>query len=184
MNQYETIFLDRDGTLNSDPGYISSRRDYNFYDFALPALQELARAGNRFVIVTNQSGVGRGLIAVEVLKEIHDYIREAFAAHGIPLLDIYVCTDHPDRAGAFRKPGVGMFLQAARDHGLRMRRSLMIGDAGSDMESGRRLGMDTMLVLTGKGPDTLASLGPELQPTYVVKNIAAGAQILLEKDNR
>ena len=71
MRKYNTIFLDRDGTLNPDPGYISSLDQFEFYDFTIPALQRLAHSGNRFCIVTNQSGVSRGLIDQDDLNKIH-----------------------------------------------------------------------------------------------------------------
>ena len=74
MRKYNTIFLDRDGTLNPDPGYISSLDQFEFYDFTIPALQRLAYSGNRFCIVTNQSGVSRGLIDQDDLNKIHVYL--------------------------------------------------------------------------------------------------------------
>lgn len=175
---YDTIFLDRDGTLNPDPGYIDSLEHYQFYDFTLKALRLLARYGYRFCIVTNQSGVARGLIEPEKLAEIHQYISTTFQEYGIPLLGIYQCTDHPDDAGEHRKPGPGMFLEAAADHGVILPASLMIGDAVSDMEAGVKLGMDTMLVLTGKGKETKTLLQDRFYPTYVVENLLAGAKRL------
>ena len=95
MRKYNTIFLDRDGTLNPDPGYISSLDKFEFYDFTISALQRLAHSGNRFCIITNQSGVSRGLIDQDDLNKIHDYIKNEFFKYSIPLLDIYICTDHP-----------------------------------------------------------------------------------------
>ena len=76
MKKYDCIFLDRDGTLNPDPGYISSLNDFIFFDFTLSALKQLAKAGNRFCIITNQSGISRGLIQQDSLQEIHDYITQ------------------------------------------------------------------------------------------------------------
>jgi len=107
MRKYNTIFLDRDGTLNPDPGYISSLDQFEFYDFTIPALQRLAHSGNRFCIVTNQSGVSRSLIDQDDLNKIHDYIKNEFFKYSIPLLDIYICTDHPENASNRRKPGSG-----------------------------------------------------------------------------
>ena len=83
MKKYDCIFLDRDGTLNPDPGYISSLNDFIFYDFTLPALKQLAKAGNRFCIITNQSGISRGLIQQEHLQEIHDFITMEFEKNNI-----------------------------------------------------------------------------------------------------
>ncbi|NOZ74269.1 MAG: HAD family hydrolase [FCB group bacterium] len=171
---YEMIFLDRDGTLNPDPGYIAHRKDFRFYDFTLEALSRLK--GNSFCIITNQSGVARGLITERNLDRIHQYIKTTFREHGIDLKAIYVCTDHPDQPSQRRKPGPGMFLEAAKDFQLDLTRCLMIGDAESDILAGQRLHMDTMLVLTGKGKDTLSQLREK--PTFTVENLLEGAKLL------
>ena len=78
MKKYDTIFLDRDGTLNPDPGYISSIQDFKFFDFTLTALKELKDICKRFCIISNQSGIGRGLIDIKDLSEIHSYILNFF----------------------------------------------------------------------------------------------------------
>ena len=88
MKKYDCIFLDRDGTINFDPGYISTIEDFRLYDFTIPALKKLARLGNIFCIITNQSGVSRGLIKKENLFLIHDFIEETFEKCEIPLLKI------------------------------------------------------------------------------------------------
>ncbi|NOZ04665.1 MAG: HAD family hydrolase [FCB group bacterium] len=182
MKTYEAIFIDRDGTLNPDPGYINSLEQFTFYDFAIPALKLLARRGHRFCIVTNQSGVGRGIIAPRDLEKIHRYIENKFRENEIPLLGIYYCPDHPEQATIRRKPGPGMFIEAAREHQLDLTRCLMIGDAGSDVLAGAKLGMETMLVLTGRGSETMELLAKEYQPTYVVKDLLAGAHLILEEE--
>ena len=179
MRKYNTIFLDRDGTLNPDPGYISSLDQFEFYDFTISALQRLAYSGNRFCIVTNQSGVSRGLIDQDDLNKIHDYIKSEFFKNSIPLLDIYICTDHPDKASNRRKPGSGMFLEAVNDHSINLSESLMVGDSVHDIESGNNLDMDTVLVLTGRGKDTIKD-NPDLLPTIAVNDLQGAADWILE----
>jgi D,D-heptose 1,7-bisphosphate phosphatase len=178
MKKYDTIFLDRDGTLNPDPGYINALDQFAFYDFTLQALKNLSEDGNRFCIVTNQSGIGRGKIKIDHLSEIHNYILNQFYENGIELLGIYYCPDHPDQATQFRKPGTKMFNQASEDHQIDLQRSIMIGDALSDLEAGVNLTMDTMLVLTGRGKDTQQNLGP-ISPTYIVQDLMDGANKLI-----
>ncbi len=173
------IFLDRDGTLNHDPGYISGLEQFRFYDFTIPALKLLGAQGNRFCIVTNQSGVARGWIKPEKLDEIHDFIRAEFGSNGIDLVDIYVCTDHPDQATEFRKPGGGMLRQAAAEHGLELGNCLMIGDSGKDIAAGYKLGLATMLVLTGEGQSALDELSSGIKPSYIAADLLAGAKQLL-----
>ena len=179
MRKYNTIFLDRDGTLNPDPGYISSLDQFEFYDFTIPALQRLANSGNRFCIITNQSGVSRGLIDQNDLNIIHDYIKNEFFEYSIPLLDIYICIDHPENPSNRRKPGSGMFLEAANDHSINLSESLMIGDSIDDIKSGSNLGMDTVLVLTGRGKDTIKD-NPDIELTVAVDNLRAAADWILE----
>ena len=179
MRIYNTIFLDRDGTLNPDPGYISSLDQFEFYDFTIPALQRLAHSGNRFCIVTNQSGVSRGLIDQDDLNKIHDYIKNEFFKYSIPLLDIYICTDHPENTSNRRKPGPEMFLEAANDHSIDLNESLMIGDSVYDIKSGKNLGMDTVLVLTGRGKDTIKE-SPDVEPTLTVNDLQGAADWILE----
>ena len=135
--KYNCIFLDRDGTLNPDPGYISSIRSFGFYDFTLDALRKISSKKNVFCIISNQSGVGRGLIKKEDLEEINDFIKTEFKSHSINLLDIYCCMDHPKSATERRKPGLGMFLEAKKEHKL----TLNIRDElnGNSFEVGKRL---------------------------------------------
>ena len=176
MKKYDCIFLDRDGTLNPDPGYISSIDDFVFFKFTLGALKKMAEAGNRFCIVTNQSGVARGLIQEEDLNEIHEFIRSQFEKNNIPLLGIYECHDHPNQESDRRKPGPGMFLEAEVDHNLNLMDCMMIGDSKADMSAGEMLGMDTILVLTGKGMETINFLPEYETPTYIVQDLAEGAR--------
>jgi len=93
------------------------------------------------------------------------------------LLDIYVCPDHPDVATHNRKPMTGMFEKAAKDFKINIHECLMIGDTGSDIEAGAKLGIETMLVLTGKGSETLENI-KNLNPTHIVNDLLAGAELL------
>lgn len=173
--RYDTIFLDRDGTLNPDPGYINSIEQFEFYPYTFNALSLLANKGYRFCIITNQSGIARGIIQQNKLDEIHRYIENEFEKHGIPLLGIYVCPDHPDQAGAQRKPEPGLFLEAAGDHKITLENCLMIGDTKGDILAGQKLNMDTMLVLTGKGTEARKMLENN-PPTYVADTLLDGAK--------
>ena len=181
MIKYDAIFLDRDGTLNFDPGFVQNVDQFRFYDFAIPALKILSQHGNNFCIISNQSGVGRGLIEMNDLREINAFIRQEFINDQINLLDIYNCTDHPDKTNHRRKPGTGMFLEAADDHDIELKRCLMIGDSERDIIPAHSLGMDTMLVLTGNGHLTLETIDPIDKPTFVAENIMEGAKMLVKK---
>ena len=182
MKKYNCIFLDRDGTLNPDPppGYIRSLKDFKFFDGALTALKRLSDQGNVFCIITNQSGLSRGLIRFEDLEVIHNYIREQFKKYSIPLLGIYFCNDHPNKPTLRRKPNSGMFMEAKKKHNLDLEKCLMVGDSKVDILAGSNLGMDTMLVLTGNGNKTLDLLAKDSQPSFIVEDLNQGADILCD----
>ena len=175
--RYKTIFLDRDGTLNIDPGYISKLKNFKFYDFTFNALKLFNDRGSNFCIITNQSGVARGLIKPSELDQINDFIKNSFKKNKLNLLDIYFCADHPDNPSKFRKPNTGMFEMAIKDQGVEIKNSLIIGDNLCDIQAGNRLGIDTMLVLTGKGQQVRSS--KKIKPTYIAKNILFGAKLVL-----
>ncbi len=175
--RYKTIFLDRDGTINFDPGYINKLKNFRFYDFTFDALKLFNDTGSNFCIITNQSGLARGLIKPSELDQINDFIKHSFKKNKLNLLDIYFCADHPDNPSKFRKPNTGMFDMAIKDHGVEIKNSLIIGDNLCDIQAGNRLGVDTMLVLTGKGQQVRSS--KKIQPTYVAKNILVGAKSVL-----
>ena len=179
MKKYDTIFLDRDGTLNSDSGYINSLDQFEFYDFTMPALKEMGKCCSRFCIITNQSGLARGKIKLDELSEIHNFILNEFYQNQLNLLGIYYFSDHPDNPTDNRKPGSGMLQAAVADHNINLTNSIMIGDAVSDIEAGLNLNMDTMLVLTGRGNDSSVDL-KELKPKYIVDDLMAGAMLLKE----
>jgi D,D-heptose 1,7-bisphosphate phosphatase len=178
LKKYDTVFLDRDGTLNFDPGYINHLEQFEFYNFTIPALIRMAIHGYRFCIVTNQSGIARGLIKKENLEEIHAFIREQFRVNDIRLLDIYYCGDHPNKESDRRKPQIGMFLEAAEDHNIDLKKCIIIGDDVADILVGQRLKMDTMLVLTGRGNLTQDTLPDGVIPTFTVDNLMEGAKLL------
>ena len=181
MIKYDAIFLDRDGTINFDPGFVQNVDQFKFYDFTFPALKVLSQQESSFCIISNQSGVGRGLIDINDLRDLNAYIQREFINNQINLLDIYNCTDHPNEATDRRKPGIGMFLDAANDHDIELKRCLMIGDSERDLIPAHTLGMDTLLVLTGNGHLTLDTIAPSDKPTFVAENILEGAKMLVKK---
>lgn len=181
MNKkYDCIFLDRDGTINIDPGYISKLQDFKFFDFAFAALNMLKTLTTNFIIITNQSGVSRGLILEKDLKKINEYIFKEFSKNNLQLLDIYYCTDHPDNSSGRRKPGVEMFVEASDKYSLDLSRCLMIGDSKTDILPAKILGMESMLVLSGEGEKYENSFYEKERPDYISKNLMFGALELIK----
>ena len=145
-----TIFLDRDGTLNPDPGYICSPDQYELFPGVAAALARLQQAGARLVVVTNQSGVGRGYFSRDDLDRIHAKLRRLVGDAGATFDAIYYCPHRPDEACRCRKPETGMIDQAVKELGIDLARAYVIGDHVKDMELGKRVGATRVLVTTGE----------------------------------
>jgi len=171
------IFLDRDGTLIEDTGYVGKPEDVHVYPGTAEALAALKARGFRTVIVTNQSGIARGLYSEADYHAVHARLMELL---GPGLIDAaYFCSDHPDCATDRRKPGAGMLLEAAADLGLDLARSWMIGDRAADLEAGRRASCRTILVRTGEGAGADARLAD-----HVTADFAQAAAHVLATDQQ
>jgi D-glycero-D-manno-heptose 1,7-bisphosphate phosphatase len=131
------VFLDRDGTLIEDRHYLRDPAGVTLLDGVPAALARLRAAGYLLVVITNQSGIARGLITSEQYAAVRDRLDQILADAGTPLDATYVCPHHPDMAGPCdcRKPGPGMFRQAARDLHIDLARSVLIGDRWRDIEA-------------------------------------------------
>ncbi len=176
--RYECVFLDRDGTINIDPGYISNVKDFKFYDYTFNALSILAKITNFFIIITNQSGVSRGIIKEKDLIEINCFIKRQFLKNKINLLNIFYCTDLPEASTIYRKPGVGMFLRASREYNLNLSKCIMIGDSCKDIIPANKLGMESMLITNGENHFKNKKNNQCCKPKYVSKNLIYGAKEL------
>ena len=182
MKIYDCIFLDRDGTINFDTGYIKNIDEFKLYSYTIDALRKLSYITKSFCIVSNQSGVSRGIINIDELNKIHDYIKLTFKRHNINLLDILIATDHPDKVTSDRrKPGIGMFIEAKKAYEIKFKISLMIGDSHTDIEPSRVTGMGSMLVLSGIGNLALKKFKNNLWPNYIVNNLLEGADLLCKE---
>lgn len=141
-------FIDRDGVLNVDRGYVHRVEDFEWLPGAVQALQRLQAAGYALVVVTNQSGIGRGMYTEADLERLHRFVGDDLKRHGVSLAGIYACPHHPQavleayrRDCDCRKPRPGLILRAMADHGLDPGRSCLFGDKASDIEAGRAAGV-------------------------------------------
>jgi histidinol-phosphate phosphatase family protein len=149
------VFLDRDGTLMDEVEYCRDPALVKLLPGVRKGLAQLKAAGFALVIVTNQSGIGRGFFTPEDYEAVHARLLELL---GPDLIDAaYFCPDHPDRSTERRKPGIGMLLEAAKDLDLDLANSWMIGDKISDIECAARAGAQGVLVRTGYGREQKAS---------------------------
>src|SRR5207244_3957979 len=145
------VFLDRDGTLMMEKGYLSDPQCVELIDGAAAALRRLREGGFGIAIVTNQSAVGRGYFGMERVDAVHRRLGDLLASQGAFLDAIYVCPHRPEEECACRKPGIAMIEDAAREHAIDLRASFIIGDKESDVDCGRNAGVPVILVRTGYG---------------------------------
>lgn len=174
MSATSFVFLDRDGTLVEDSHYGHRREDYSLLPGTIPALKLLSEHRFRFVIVTNQSGIGRGYFSLDDYERYHQLLLNDLTSAGIEIAATYMCphlpTDHCD----CRKPSPAS-LRLARDHlGADLATSWMIGDHVSDVEAGHRAGCRSILVLTGHGEQERAKL-PAQHPALICKDLLEAA---------
>lgn len=146
-----TVFLDRDGTLNRDTGYIKTPEELELLPGVVEAVARLNRAGARVVVVTNQSGIARGLLTAAALDAIHRKMRALLQAGGAWLDAIYYCPHHPDDGCRCRKPGIGMVERALEDLGLDVSAAYVVGDQARDLELARKIGARSVLVMDPTG---------------------------------
>jgi D-glycero-D-manno-heptose 1,7-bisphosphate phosphatase len=153
-------FLDRDGVINVDHGYVYRREDFVFVPGVLEGARRLHDLGYALVVVTNQSGIGRGLYTEQDFIELTEWMKQSFCAAGAPIAGVYFCPHHPTEALAdyrtdcqCRKPRPGMLLKAAEELGLHLASSAMFGDRTSDLEAARAAGVPTRVLLATDGVD-------------------------------
>ncbi len=151
------IFLDRDGTINEEVDYLTSPDQLKLIKGSAAAIRELNKAGKVFII-TNQSGIARGLLTEARLKEIHDRLESELKKENAVIDAIYYCPHHPDYGGPqyqkncdCRKPKTGMIDQAVAEHNIDIKKSYVIGDRMLDMQTANNAGAQSILVLTGYG---------------------------------
>jgi D,D-heptose 1,7-bisphosphate phosphatase len=149
----KAIFLDRDGTLIEDPGYINHPDQVELVDGVAEALIELKTLNYKLIVVSNQSGVARGIVAEEVLGEIHNRLKHLLAEKGAYLDQVYFCPYHPDgvvpkyrKESDWRKPNPGMLLAAAKEMDIDLDQSWLIGNSDRDIEAGSRARCKTILI--------------------------------------
>ncbi len=151
------LLLDRDGVINENGRYLCRSEDIRFLDGIFPLCHAAQEKGYRIIIVTNQSGIGRGYYTEEDFSELTRWMCGEFLEQGVTITQVYYCPYHPDKGiGRYRvdsedrKPNPGMILKARDEFDLDLQSSILIGDKDSDMEAGRRAGVGTLLLLSGK----------------------------------
>ena len=152
------VFIDRDGVLNVDHGYVYEVDQFEFIEGAIEACQEIKKKGYLLVLVTNQSGIGRGYYTEDDFLNVTEWMDWSLADRGVDLDGIYYCPHHPEASIAeykqecdCRKPAPGMLLTATQELGIDLARSYFVGDKTADVQAGKAAGVgNNILVATGK----------------------------------
>lgn len=173
------VFLDRDGVVNVDHGYVGRWEDFEFVPGAVDAMRRLHQAGWRLVVVTNQSGIARGYYTEADYEALTAQMKAELAAAGAPLAAVYHCPHHPKGSVAAyardcdcRKPAPGMILRAAQELGISLAESVLVGDKASDAQAARAAGVGRVVLVAEAG--TLAD-GAELADV-VAASLAVAAE--------
>jgi D-glycero-D-manno-heptose 1,7-bisphosphate phosphatase len=177
------VFLDRDGTIAEEVGYLNHISRFRMFPFAADAIRRLNEAGLPVMVVTNQSGVGRGYFPEALVDEVHELMTRQLAAAGARLDAIYYCPHTSAEGCESRKPKPGMLERAAREHALDLKRSFVVGDRSADIELARNAGARGILVRTGYGEGELAWHVPKwrIQPDYVAQTLTEAADWILRQ---
>ncbi|MGI8468744.1 MAG: D-glycero-beta-D-manno-heptose 1,7-bisphosphate 7-phosphatase [Pyrinomonadaceae bacterium] len=177
------VLIDRDGTLNVEQNYLSAPDQIELIPQSADGIRILRNLDLRIVVVTNQSGIGRGFFDAARLVEIHNRLREVLRENGTNVDAIYFCPHAPEDKCNCRKPMPGMAKRAATEFNADLSKSFVIGDNVCDIELGKNIGATTILVRTGYGKMTETE--SETKPDYIAGNLFEAARLIkeiLEKD--
>lgn len=170
MERKPAVFLDRDGVLTEEKSYITSLKDLNIFSYARECVNKIHEKGYYAIVITNQSGVARGLFTEEQLLEMNRYLMEQTNVDAV-----YYCPHHPEgkieryrKICSCRKPGTGLLEAANRDFRIDMERSYMAGDRAGDILAGINAGLRTILLESGYGS---ARLEAQVRPDYIIRDL-------------
>lgn len=190
---HQAVFLDRDGTINEEMGYINHIERFHLLPQSAQAIRLLNQNGWKVVVITNQSGVARGYFPESLIHQVHQKMKDRLRKEGAYLDAVYYCPHHPDvgfppyrQKCQCRKPATGLIEQAVKDLDLDPSRSYVIGDRGMEMEFGHRVGAKTILVLTGygKGEWEYCRNQWNVQPDYVAEDLLRAVQWILQRGKK
>jgi D-glycero-D-manno-heptose 1,7-bisphosphate phosphatase len=177
---HKAVFMDRDGTVSEEIGYMYDAGLYKPFSFSGPAIRRINESGMKAVLITNQSGVGRGYFEEAMVHKVHDVLRADLARHGARFDAIYYCPHLPDVGCDCRKPLPGMLHRAQKDLDIDLARSYVIGDKHIDVETAHAVGAKAILVLTGYGRDEYESnKNDPRQPHLVAENLTEAVEAIL-----
>lgn len=165
-----TVFLDRDGVLTREKSYVRTVEELEIFSYTYECIQRIKNKGYYTIVITNQSGIARGLFTEDELQKMNLYLKQETGVDAI-----YYCPHHPEgkirqyrKICHCRKPETGMFEQACSDYGIDMERSFMVGDRAGDIIAGQKAGLWTILLESGYGTERLEK---DVMPDYILKDL-------------
>jgi len=164
----KAVFLDKDGTINEDTGYVSHYHDLKLLPHSAEAIKLLNEAGYKVIVISNQSGVARGYLGEDMLQTLNKTLQKKLLVKGAFVDEIYYCPHHAEH-GLFpyrrececRKPNIGLIKKAVKRHNIDLSKSFMVGDHSKDIEAGHKAGTKTVLVLSGHGKESEMKIKPD-----------------------
>jgi D-glycero-D-manno-heptose 1,7-bisphosphate phosphatase len=180
------VFLDRDGTVSEEVGYLNHLSRFRLLNGAAAAIRRLNQASLPVIVVTNQSGVGRGYFPEQLVRDVHDRMNAELAEAGARLDGVYYCPHAAVDECECRKPKIGMLKQAARELGLDLKKSFVVGDRYGDIELAKCAGARSILVRTGYGEGDLQWHGKSWahQPQFVAVDLPEAVEWILKEAQR
>ena len=183
IKKSRAVFIDRDGTLIRERHYLNKPEQVRFIKGAIEALKELRANGFKLVMVTNQSGIGRGFYTIADMHRVHEHIQNVLEKKGAAFDSIYYCPHNPDKRCGCRKPALGMVNKAAKALSLDLKKSFVVGDHTNDFILGQRMGGTGIMVLSGHGAQELKEKIKtklvEDTPDKISRNLPAAAAWIL-----
>ena len=179
----KTVFLDRDGVICEDrEDYVKNWEEFVWIPGSKEAISKLTKAGFRIFIVTNQSCIGKGIVTLKAVEEIHRRMLQEIASSGGNIEKIYICPHRPDEGCSCRKPGRGLLLQVKKEVNVDLEDSYLVGDTIIDVEMGNSAGCRTIIVRTGRGLEKIEkSENSHIKPDYIVSNLREAADLILTR---
>ena len=186
MYKVNLIFLDRDGVINKDPGgwtkysYVTRWEEFHFLPGSKEALKKLKTAGYEIILISNQAGINKGHYTMDDLKDINSKMLAQIRQAGGNIRSMYYCPHRKDENCACRKPGTGLFEKAAKEIDVDFNAAFFVGDGSTDIEAGKKKGLNTILLLSGKS--RLEDVKDwKYKPDYIKKDLLEAVEWILEE---
>ncbi len=180
------VFLDRDGTINEEMGYINDLSRLKILPGVASALKLLKSYGFKLIVISNQSGPARGYFPKELVFETNELLQKRLKKKGASIDDFFICFHHPEENCPCRKPKPGLILQAIEKYSIDLEKSYLIGDKIIDIETAKNAGIKGILVLTGYGKGEFKYVAPQkgIVPYFVAKDLKSAAEFIIKDSSK